>query len=269
MKLVILDNYELASEWAAKYVKRLIRSFNPGPDKYFTLGLPTGGTPSGMYKKLIEFYKEGQVSFKYVKTFNMDEYVGIARDHPESYHSYMWNNFFKHVDIKPENVHILDGNAPDLVKECDSFEKAISDAGGVELFIGGIGPDGHIAFNEPGSSLVSRTRVKTLAQDTIEANARFFGGDMSKVPTMALTVGVGTVMDAREVMIVITGANKSLALHKAIEEGINHMWTVSAFQQHPKTIFVCDEDATLELRVKTVKYFKGLMHVHNKLIDDD
>lgn len=111
----------------------------------------------------------------------------------------MWNNFFKHIDIEPPNVHILDGNAPDLALECCNYEKKIKEAGGIELFVGGIGPDGHIAFNEPGSSLVSRTRVKTLAQDTLEANARFFGNDISKVPKEALTVGVGTVMDAKEV----------------------------------------------------------------------
>ncbi|NWI56470.1 GNPI1 isomerase, partial [Calyptomena viridis] len=229
--------------------------------------LPAGSTPLGCYEKLVEYYQNGDLSFKYVKTFNMDEYVGLPRDHPESYHSFMWNNFFKHIDISPENVHILDGNAPDLQAECDAFEEKIKGAGGIELFVGGIGPDGHIAFNEPGSSLVSRTRVKTLAMDTILANARFFDGDLSKVPTMALTVGVGTVMDAREVMILITGAHKAFALYKAIEEGVNHMWTVSAFQQHPNTVFVCDEDATLELKVKTVKYFKGLMLVHNKLVE--
>lgn len=268
MRLIIRESYDDASTWAAKYVRRRIIEFNPGPDKFFTLGLPTGSTPLGAYKKLIEFHKSGKLSFKYVKTFNMDEYVALPRDHPESYHSFMWNNFFKHIDIDPANAHILDGNASDLVAECDAFEQKIKDAGGVELFIGGIGPDGHIAFNEPGSSLVSRTRVKTLNLDTIQANARFFGGDISKVPTQALTVGVGTVMDAREVMILITGAHKSYALHKAIEEGISHMWTVSAFQQHPKTIFVCDEDATLELKVKTVRYFKGLMGIHNKLIED-
>uniref|UniRef100_A0AC11DQK7 Glucosamine-6-phosphate deaminase 1 n=1 Tax=Ovis aries TaxID=9940 RepID=A0AC11DQK7_SHEEP len=286
MKLIILDNYSQASEWAAKYIRNRIIQFNPGPDKYFTLGLPTGSTPLGCYKKLIEYYKNGDLSFKYVKTFNMDEYVGLPRDHPESYHSFMWNNFFKHIDIHPENTHILDGNAADLQAECDAFEEKIKAAGGIELFVGGIGPDGHIAFNEPGSSLVSRTRVKTLAMDTILANARFFDGDLAKVPTMALTVGVGTVMDAREqgtvdpahnsmiqvnynekVMILITGAHKAFALYKAIEEGVNHMWTVSAFQQHPRTVFVCDEDATLELKVKTVKYFKGLMLVHNKLVD--
>uniref|UniRef100_A0A3Q3XKJ6 Glucosamine-6-phosphate isomerase n=1 Tax=Mola mola TaxID=94237 RepID=A0A3Q3XKJ6_MOLML len=269
MKLVILEEYELASEWAAKYIRNKIIQFNPSADRYFTLGLPTGSTPYGCYQKLIEYYKNGDISFKYVKTFNMDEYVGLPRAHPESYHSYMWNNFFKHIDIEPANAHILDGNAEDLEAECQAYEQKISEAGGVELFVGGIGPDGHIAFNEPGSSLVSRTRVKTLAKDTILANARFFGNDLSKVPTMALTVGVGTVMDAKEVMILITGAHKAFALYKAIEEGVNHMWTVSAFQQHPRTIFVCDEDATLELRVKTVKYFKGLMHVHNKLVDPE
>uniref|UniRef100_A0A2K5HNP8 Glucosamine-6-phosphate isomerase n=1 Tax=Colobus angolensis palliatus TaxID=336983 RepID=A0A2K5HNP8_COLAP len=287
MKLIILDHYSQASEWAAKYIRNRIIQFNPGPEKYFTLGLPTGAfldgegavdrsgsrqqgpgsTPLGCYKKLIEYYKNGDLSFKYVKTFNMDEYVGLPRDHPESYHSFMWNNFFKHIDIHPENTHILDGNAVDLQAECDAFEEKIKAAGGIELFVGGIGPDGHIAFNEPGSSLVSRTRVKTLAMDTILANARFFDGELTKVPTMALTVGVGTVMDAREVMILITGAHKAFALYKAIEEGVNHMWTVSAFQQHPCTVFVCDEDATLELKVKTVKYFKGLMLVHNKLVD--
>lgn len=269
MRLVILDDYDKASEWAAKYIKKRIHDFKPGPGNLFTLGLPTGSTPLGTYRKLIEFHQQGHLSFKYVKTFNMDEYVGIARDHPESYHSFMWNNFFKHIDIDPKNAHILDGNAEDLQKECEAFEQKITEAGGIELFMGGIGPDGHIAFNEPGSSLVSRTRVKTLALDTIQANARFFDGDITKVPHMALTVGVGTVMDAREVMILITGAHKSFALYKAIEEGVNHMWTVSAFQQHPKTIFICDEDATLELKVKTVRYFKGLMNVHNRLIEDD
>ncbi|XP_008475172.1 glucosamine-6-phosphate isomerase-like [Diaphorina citri] len=136
------------------------------------------------------------------------------------------------------------------------------------LFPPGIGPDGHIAFNEPGSSLASRTRLKTLAQETLEANARFFDNDIKKVPKEALTVGVGTVMDAQEVMILITGSHKAFALYKAVEEGVNHMWTVSAFQMHPCTIMICDEDATQELRVKTVKYFKALSSVHQKMIED-
>ncbi|XP_063538020.1 glucosamine-6-phosphate isomerase isoform X2 [Cydia strobilella] len=268
MRLIILDDATVVADWAARFVLQRISEFKPGPGRHFVLGLPTGGTPLGMYRRLIDFYKEGRLSFKYVTTFNMDEYVGLPRDHPESYHYYMWNEFFKHIDIEPGNAHVLDGNAPDLAAECHRYEELIAAAGGVHLFIGGIGPDGHIAFNEPGSSLVSRTRVKTLAYDTLEANKRFFGGDISQVPRQALTVGVGTVMDAKEVMILITGVHKALALSRAVEEGVNHMWTVSAFQQHPQTLLIADEDATLELRVKTVKYFKSLMDVHNKLIED-
>jgi len=268
MKLIIRDSAEDVTEWAAKYVIKRINAFNPGPDKLFILGLPTGGTPLGMYQKLVQAHKAGKISFKYVMTFNMDEYCGIPRDHPESYHRYMFDNFFKHIDIDPNNANILDGNAPDLVKECEGYERKIKEAGGIELFVGGIGPDGHIAFNEPGSSLVSRTRVKTLAQDTILANARFFGGDINAVPKQALTVGVGTVMDAKEVLVLITGANKAIALYKAVEEGVCHMWTVSAFQQHGNTLMVCDEDATLELRVRTVKYFKDMWQVHASLNED-
>jgi len=265
MKLIIRDDTTEVAAWAAKYVIKRIKEFNPGPEKYFVLGLPTGGTPLGMYRNLVKAHKNGKISFKYVKTFNMDEYVGIAEDHPESYHRYMFDNFFKHIDIDPNNVHILNGNSTDLLKECEDYERKIKEAGGIELFIGGIGPDGHIAFNEPGSSLVSRTRVKTLAQDTIIANARFFDGNVDAVPKQALTVGVGTVMDAKEVFILITGANKAYALYKAIEEGVSHMWTVSAFQQHGNTMIICDEDATLELRVRTVKYFKDMWSVHEKL----
>jgi len=264
MRLVILDEAADVSSWAARYIMKRINDFKPGPDRYFVLGLPTGSTPLGTYKKLVEYYKAGKISFKYVKTFNMDEYVGLARDHPQSYHYFMFHNFFHHIDIDPVNVHILDGNAPDLEKECREYEAKIKAAGGIELFMGGIGPDGHIAFNEPGSSLVSRTRVKTLNQETIQANARFFDNDLSRVPQRALTVGVGTVMDSEEVMILITGAHKALALHMAIEEGVNHMWTVSALQQHARSLMLCDEAATMELKVKTVKYFKSLHELHSE-----
>ena len=183
----------------------------------------------------------------------MDEYVGIPRDHPESYHSFMWKNFFSHVNIHPSNVHILNGNAPNLDAECIAYEDAIKQAGGIDLFLAGIGEDGHIAFNEPGSSLASRTRVKTLAYDTILANSRFFDYDVNKVPRMALTVGVQTVLEAREVVVIILGQRKALALQKCIEQGVNHMWTLSSLQLHPHPMIVVDEDATLELQVKTVK----------------
>lgn len=254
------------SEWVANYVMVRINNFAPTAERPFVLGLPTGSSPKGTYARLVELHKAGRISFANVVTFNMDEYVGIPEDHPESYHQFMYENFFKHVDVDTKNVHILDGNADDLQAECDAYEAKIESYGGIELFLGGIGPDGHVAFNEPGSSLSSRTRVKTLAYDTIVANSRFFNNDLSQVPKMALTVGVKTVMDAREVLIIISGIHKSVALSKCIEEGINHMWTVSAIQSHPRACICCDEDATMELRVKTVRYFKGLMETQ-KMMD--
>ncbi|KAF9286444.1 Glucosamine-6-phosphate isomerase 1 [Podila epicladia] len=269
MRLVIRKDFEAVSYHVAKYVKERIKEFAPTAAKPFVLGLPTGSSPVGVYRNLVKFHQAGELSFQNIITFNMDEYVGLPRDHPESYHSFMWSNLFKHVDILPENVHILDGNATDLDLECQRYEEKIAAVGGIELFLGGIGPDGHIAFNEPGSSLNSRTRVKTLAYDTIVANARFFDNDITKVPNLALTVGVATVMDAREVCIIITGAHKALALAKCIEEGVNHMWTVSAIQLHPRGMVVCDEDATLELHVKTVNYFKSIEKVHEQLIGSD
>lgn len=172
----------------------------------------------------------------------------------------MYKHFFSHVNVHPRNIHILNGNAPNLEAECVAYEAAIKSHGGIDLFLGGIGPDGHIAFNEPGSSLASRTRVKTLAYDTIIANSRFFENDLEKVPKMALTVGVQTVLEAREVVIIITGAHKALALQKCIEGGVNHMWTLSSLQLHPHPMIVVDEDATLELQVKTVKVGLSLLH---------
>jgi glucosamine-6-phosphate deaminase len=258
MRLIIQPTYELVSKWAANYVVNKIKSFHSNQKKRFVLGLPTGSSPIGMYKELIKLYKKRIVSFKYVTTFNMDEYVGIPEDHPESYHSFMRKNFFNHIDIDKKFVNILNGNAGNLEKECCNYEKKIAEAGGINLFIGGIGPDGHIAFNEPGSSLGSLTRVKTLTMDTISANSRFFDNDPDKVPKTALTVGVKTVLDAEEVLIIIRGLNKARALSKVVEEGVNHMWTVSALQLHPKGIIVCDELATYELKVSTVKYFKDI-----------
>ncbi len=258
MRVIIEPDYELASQWAANYVVKRINGFGPGDSKPFVLGLPTGSSPLGMYKELIELNKAGKVTFKNVVTFNMDEYVNLPEDHPESYHSFMWNNFFSHIDIIRENINILNGNAADLQAECAGYEQKIKKAGGVNLFVGGIGPDGHIAFNEPGSSLSSRTRVKTLTYDTIIANSRFFGNDVNKVPKTALTVGVATVLDAEEVLIIVNGHNKARALREAIEGGINHMWTISALQMHPRGIIVCDEQATDELKVATAKYFKDI-----------
>lgn len=258
MRLVIEPNYDSLSRWAGNYVAARINAANPTAEHPFVLGCPTGSSPLGMYRRLIELYKEGKVSFRNVVTFNMDEYVGLPVDHPESYHSFMWNNFFSHIDIPAENVNILDGNAADLEAECARFEAKIKQYGGIDLFMGGVGPDGHIAFNEPGSSLTSRTRVKTLTQDTIIANSRFFEGNVDLVPKTALTVGVGTVMDARSVMLMVNGHNKARALHHGVEGGISQQWTISALQMHPKAIIVCDEDACAELKVGTYRYFKDI-----------
>ena len=258
MRIIIQETYGKMSQWAAAYIAKRINAFKPTKERPFVLGLPTGSTPIGTYKELIHLYKTGKVSFKNVVTFNMDEYVGIPENHPESYHSFMWNNFFSHIDIPRENIHILNGNAPDLEAECVNYEKQIADFGGIELFMGGIGPDGHIAFNEPGSSLSSRTRVKSLTTDTIIANSRFFENDINLVPKTALTVGVGTVMDAREVLILANGHNKARALAHAVEGCVTHMWTISVLQLHPKGIIVCDDAATVELKVGTVNYYKDI-----------
>ena len=258
MRLIIRPDYDTVSKWAANHIAQKIIDFNPTADKPFVIGLPTGSTPLGTYKELINLYKAGKISFENVVTFNMDEYVGISENHPESYHRFMWDNFFSHINIKKENVHILNGNAPDLKKECENYEAAIKAAGGIRLFMGGVGCDGHIAFNEPGSSLASRTREMALTQDTIIVNSRFFDHDVNKVPKTALTVGVGTVCDSDEVMILITGHNKAVALKHAVEEGISQMWTVSALQMHENAVIVCDDDATDELKVGTVKYFKDI-----------
>ncbi|KAL0782288.1 hypothetical protein CaCOL14_000193 [Colletotrichum acutatum] len=253
MRLIIRDDAEAASAYVANYVVDRIKHFNPTPAHPFVLGLPTGSSPLGVYKILVQKYKAGEISFENVITFNMDEYVGIPRDHPESYHSFMWKHLFSHVNIHPQNVNILNGQNPNLEAECVAYESKIKAVGGIDLFLAGIGEDGHIAFNEPGSSLASRTRVKTLAYDTILANSRFFGNDVDQVPRLALTVGVQTVLEAREVVAIILGAKKALALQRCIEQGVNHMWTLSSLQLHPHPMIVVDEDATLELQVKTVK----------------
>ena len=258
MRLIIEPDYATLSRWAACYVASRINAFKPTAERPFVLGCPTGSSPLGMYRNLIELYKEGKVSFRNVVTFNMDEYVGLPEDHPESYHSFMWNNFFSHIDIAKENVNILNGNAEDLKAECERFEKKIESYGGIELFMGGVGPDGHIAFNEPGSSLTSRTRVKTLTTDTIIANSRFFEGNVDLVPKTALTVGVGTVMAAREVMLMVNGHNKARALRHGIEGSITQMGTISALQMHPHPVIVADEAACDELRLATYRYFKDI-----------
>ena len=256
MRVIIHEDYALVSKWTANYIADKINKAQPTAENPFVLGLPTGSSPLGTYRALIELYHSGRVSFKNVVTFNMDEYVGIPKHHEQSYFTFMWSNFFSHIDILPENANILDGNAADLDAECAAFEAKIASYGKIDLFLGGIGADGHIAFNEPGSSLASKTRIKTLTQDSVNANSRFFEHDPNQVPRKALTVGVGTVLASKEVIIIVNGYNKARALQHGVEEGVNHMWTISALQLHEKAIIVCDEPACDELKLSTYRYFK-------------
>ena len=256
MKLIIKDNYEAMSEWAAQHIANAINSHKE--ERPFVLGLPTGSSPLGVYRKLIEMNKAGKVTFKNVVTFNMDEYVGLEREHDQSYWYFMHDNFFNHIDIPAENVNILDGMATDLEAECQRYEDKIASYGGIDLFLGGSGVDGHIAFNEPFTSLTSRTGVRALTEDTLIVNSRFFGNDVNKVPKTALSVGVGTVCDSKQVLLLISGHNKARALRHCVEGGVDHAWTISALQLHKDGIIACDEAACGELKVDTYKYFKEI-----------
>ena len=258
MRLLIHRDYENVCHWTADYILRRINDFVPKAEKPFVLGLPTGSTPLGVYRNLIAACKGGKVSFANVITFNMDEYLGLEGDHPQSYRRFMKDNFFSGVDIPPTNTHILYGMTSNPEAEAAAYEDAIKAAGGIELFLGGIGNNGHIAFNEPGSSLASRTRVVTLNAETRAANARFFDGDAAMVPSRALTVGIGTVMDAREVLILACGRQKANALQAAVEGGVSHWRPLSCLQLHPNAIIVCDEEAAAELKYGTVQYFKDI-----------
>ncbi|WED27447.1 glucosamine-6-phosphate deaminase [Vibrio sp. DW001] len=258
MRLIPLQTSDEVGLWSARHIINTINKFKPSEDRPFILGLPTGGSPLKTYKHLIELYNAGEVSFKNVVTFNMDEYIGLPSDHPESYRTFMYDNFFNHVDVQEKNINLLDGSTDDHEAECKQYEERIKSYGQIHLFMGGVGNDGHIAFNEPASSLSSRTRIKTLTEDTRIANSRFFDGDINQVPKYALTIGVGTLLDSKEVMLLVSGHNKALALQAAVEGSVNHLWTISALQLHAKSVIVCDDAATQELKVKTVKYFKEL-----------
>ncbi len=252
-------------DWAARYLCDKINKFKPTESKPFVLGLPTGDTPLNMYKQLIKFNQQKLISFKNVITFNMDEYVGLAEDHPMSYHYYMQNNFFKYIDINPKNINILNGNATYLEYECKVFEEKIAFYGGINLIIGGVGDDGHIAFNEPSSSLNSVTRVKSLNYTTVLANSRFFDNNPDKTPNIALTMGIKTILDSNEVLILANGINKSIALSNAIEGAVSSMCPITALQLHRNAAIICDEYAAYELKLKTIRYFENLKDDYDAL----
>ena len=264
MRVIIKNDSKCGSLWAAHYIAKKINEKAAVSSEPFVIGLCTGSTPIETYAELARMVKAGEVSFKNVISFNMDEYVGLPESHPESYHSFMHKYLFDLIDEPAQNIHILNGNAPDLDAECAAYEQAIKATGGIDLFLGGIGEDGHIAFNEPFSSLNSRTRVVTLTEDTRIVNSRFFGGDMNQVPRQALSVGVATVTDSKEVVILAFGPKKARALKDAIEGPCSHCCTVSALQLHPEGTIVCDEPAVGELKVNSHKYFKAVEEAENR-----
>lgn len=258
MKVIIRKTQHEASIWAARYIASKIKEKAAISSKPFVLGLATGSTPIETYDELVRMYKAGEISFKNVITFNMDEYVGLPESHPESYHSFMHKYFFDHVDVPAQNIHILNGNAPDLQKECNEYEKKIAATDGFDLFLGGVGEDGHLAFNEPFSSLSSRTRVMTLTYDTRVVNSRFFENDVNKVPKQAMSVGVATVLGSKEILILAFGGKKAHAVQMAVEGPYTHVVTLSALQVHPAGIIVADDFAAGELKVNTYRYFKAI-----------
>ena len=254
MRVIIEKNYEDMTTWVSLYIKNKINM--PRTKEYFVLGLPTGSTPLGVYKNLIQYVQEGSLSFQKVITFNMDEYVGLESSNINSYSHFMFHHFFNHIDIPLENINLLNGMVENLEAECKSYEQKINDLG-IDLFLCGVGSDGHIAFNEPGSSLTSVTRIKTLSEETIIDNSRFFNS-ITDVPIQALTVGIQTIMSAYEIIIMASGIKKSLAIKECIEGAVSNQYTCTVAQQHQHAIIACDYKSTYELKVKTLEYYLQL-----------
>ncbi len=243
MEIIVKDTYEEMSKSAARVVAKTL---NRKPNA--VLGLATGSTPLGLYKELVRMHKDGGLDFSQVTTFNLDEYVGLKQDHPQSYHYFMHENLFKHINIPKQNIHIPSGTTDNYEAFCRWYEQRIVDCGGIDLQILGIGSDGHIAFNEPGSSLGSRTRIKTLAKQTIDDNARFFDS-ADEVPIYAITMGVGTVMEARKLILLANKKSKAQAVAAAIEGPVTSMITASALQLHPDSMLFLDRDAASGLKM--------------------
>jgi glucosamine-6-phosphate deaminase len=244
MEIIIKQDGQAASRAAARVVARLVRE---KPDA--VLGLATGSTPLMLYMELIRLHREDGLDFSRVITFNLDEYIGLEKNHPQSYHTFMRENLFSHINIASENVHIPDGMAADVPASCASYELEIVKAGGIDLQVLGIGSDGHIGFNEPTSSFASRTRIKTLTQQTVKDNARFFDGDESKVPHHCITMGIGTIMDARMNIMLAFGEGKAAALAATVEGAVSSMVPASILQHHPSAKVFIDEAAASALKL--------------------
>jgi len=244
MEVIICKTYEDMSVRAAREVANAL---NTKPNA--VLGLATGSTPVGLYEELVRRHREEGLDFSQVTTFNLDEYVGLRDDHPQSYHYFMKEHLLKDINVPPQNVHIPSGTTRNHIAFCAWYEERIRECGGIDLQVLGIGGDGHIAFNEPGSSLGSRTRIKTLAEQTIKDNARFFSED-EEVPIYAITMGVGTILEARKLMLLASGENKAEAVAQAIEGPVTSMITASALQLHHDSVILLDEPAAGKLKMR-------------------
>ncbi|HEV8606616.1 MAG TPA: glucosamine-6-phosphate deaminase [Tepidisphaeraceae bacterium] len=247
MEVVVQKNQHEMSIAAAREVANVL---NAKPNA--VLGMATGSTPLGLYQELVRLHKKGELDFSHVTTFNLDEYVGLPITHPQSYHHFMHEHLFRHINIPPQNIHIPSGTTTNYRAFCAWYESRIKECGGIDLQILGIGTDGHIGFNEPGSSLSSRTRLKTLARQTIDDNARFFK-NRNEVPIYAITMGVGTVLEAREIVLLASGSKKAEAIAAAVEGPVTSMITASALQHHPSTRVYLDEEAAAHLKMR--EYF--------------
>jgi len=237
MEIIIQPTPEAATKVAASIIARLLRE-KPNA----VLGLATGSTPLLLYRELIAL----KLDWRKVTTFNLDEYVGLPREHAQSYFTFMWENLFRHVNVAKKNVHIPDGNTKDIPKFCAKYEAQIQQAGGIDLQVLGIGTDGHIGFNEPTSSLASRTRIKTLTQQTRKDNARFFGSE-DRVPHHVITMGIGTIMEARQNLLLAFGPKKARAIAQAVEGPITAINPASVLQMHPVTKVCLDKPAASQL----------------------
>jgi len=242
MEVIIKENYEEMSEEAAAIIRDAIH-LKPN----LVLGLATGSTPIGTYKELIRMHEAGELDFSRVVTFNLDEYVGLPSTHDQSYHYFMHENLFNHININSANVHVPSGVAEDFDRYCQWYEDEIAKAGGIDLQVLGIGSDGHIGFNEPGSPLASRTRIVTLTEETINDNSRFFERK-EDVPKSAITMGVGTIMEARLCLLLANGEKKADPVEALVEGPITSQVTASALQMHPNATVIIDEDAASKLK---------------------
>jgi len=241
MKVLVEKNYDKMSKKAAYLVKQQI---NERSDS--VLGLPTGSTPLKMYEELVDMYNKGDIDFSKVTTFNLDEYYGLSADHPQSFHSYMYENFFNHINIKEKNIHILNGKTENIKKECEEYEIKIEKAGGIDLQILGIGPNGHIGFNEPSKSLKDKTHLVKLSEETREANSRFFNSK-KEVPKKALTMGISTILKADKIIIMAAGENKASAINKTLSGQIDTCTPSTLLQTHPNVTVIVDQKAAIYL----------------------